>query len=484
MGCEHPDWLPAGWRVTVKARRSSGKKDKYYINPSNGLKFKSKPEVLRFLKCSGRDRKAKNLVKTVTGNLPPGWIKEVRTKRRHGRTRRDPTYIDPVSGRHFRSMQEVLRYLESKEIRNTKPKTEATKPRHNLTIDKTADRNMIRHDSVKSELKLKPRPARRMKVAAAMAQDVKQRGEEVCLAIEFSDKLRKVKQRLDRLKDVRKVARNKAAAKSTSKDQTLANSGAVNDKVQWTSKKTPDIQLEDNAATNHSGPEGLKRKRVNNLPCRTSPRLARAAVIPSMEAKTSVKVGDEGETDISDTKNISKGKARPLEEVEIDVEGKSGVSKRPKEPPLKCRVENPANNQLEKIVPPEEQKSLGSTIENLLMDPCIEFAIKTLTGAIPIEEASKVCISNSSASSTIPGSTSTMTSSVDIWAVDPRVEFSVRRLTNKPSGKLQITFEQPFGSSYDTPTPTLPKIRSDNFYTMRQSSCNVFDDGKQLRVRQ
>ncbi|XP_051138155.1 uncharacterized protein LOC127256280 isoform X2 [Andrographis paniculata] len=28
MGCEHPEWLPAGWKVRVKAR-SSGKKDKF-----------------------------------------------------------------------------------------------------------------------------------------------------------------------------------------------------------------------------------------------------------------------------------------------------------------------------------------------------------------------------------------------------------------------------------------------------------------------
>ncbi|XP_051138152.1 uncharacterized protein LOC127256278 [Andrographis paniculata] len=54
MGCEHPDWLPAGWKVRVKIR-SSGKKDKYYINPVDGLKFSSKPEVLRYLESSTKD---------------------------------------------------------------------------------------------------------------------------------------------------------------------------------------------------------------------------------------------------------------------------------------------------------------------------------------------------------------------------------------------------------------------------------------------
>ncbi|XP_051138344.1 uncharacterized protein LOC127256392 isoform X2 [Andrographis paniculata] len=51
MGGEHPEWLPAGWKVRVKAR-SSGKKDKYYINPANSLKFSSKLEVLHYLESS------------------------------------------------------------------------------------------------------------------------------------------------------------------------------------------------------------------------------------------------------------------------------------------------------------------------------------------------------------------------------------------------------------------------------------------------
>ncbi|KAK4792548.1 hypothetical protein SAY86_022983 [Trapa natans] len=41
------DWLPAGWTISVRMRRS-GKKDKLYFAPC-GLKFYSKVEVMRHL---------------------------------------------------------------------------------------------------------------------------------------------------------------------------------------------------------------------------------------------------------------------------------------------------------------------------------------------------------------------------------------------------------------------------------------------------
>ncbi|KAG6429515.1 hypothetical protein SASPL_107567 [Salvia splendens] len=37
-----------------------------------------------------------------------------------------------------------------------------------------------------------------------------------------------------------------------------------------------------------------------------------------------------------------------------------------------------------------DEKKLKSSLNDLVMDPCIEFAIKTLTGAIPIEDVNKM----------------------------------------------------------------------------------------------
>ncbi|XP_054790087.1 uncharacterized protein LOC129295578, partial [Prosopis cineraria] len=49
---KHPDWLPEGWSVDVRTRKSGpsmGAGYKCYIDPLNGYKFYSKPDVLRYL---------------------------------------------------------------------------------------------------------------------------------------------------------------------------------------------------------------------------------------------------------------------------------------------------------------------------------------------------------------------------------------------------------------------------------------------------
>ncbi|KAL7107152.1 hypothetical protein ACP275_06G035900 [Erythranthe tilingii] len=265
MGGEPLDWLPVGWRVSVKVR-NSGKKDKYYVNPSNGRRFNSKPEVLRYVKSSVKNPNPKelskiNIEKTVTENLPPGWIKEIRTKKKGGRTRRDPCYIDPVSGRHFRSMQEVFRYLESKDVRNAESKPDEK-----------------RHVSVE---------------LAGHSQSVSS------LSVE-----------------------------------------------------------------------------VDKLPRRSSKRLAR---------------------------------------VEVD----------------KLEAEIPTNKKQKNPITTEEPKNPDSCVDDLLTDPCIEFAVKTLTGAITVEEDVKKV-----------GESSTVSS---IWA-DPCFEFAVKTLTGdmplEDASKFRVSLQQ------------------------------------------
>ncbi|KAE8704713.1 Methyl-CPG-binding domain protein 13, putative isoform 2 [Hibiscus syriacus] len=129
------DWLPPGWKVELKRRRN-GKKDKCYRAPCGELRFNSRAEVTRYLekcnskteekeKVSGKKPSKKVTVeKAEAEGLPPGWTKEVRITKRARRVRRDPFYIDPVSGYWFRSMKDALRYVETGEIRKLaiKPK--------------------------------------------------------------------------------------------------------------------------------------------------------------------------------------------------------------------------------------------------------------------------------------------------------------------------------------------------------------------------
>lgn len=221
--------------------------------------------------------------------------------------------------------------------------------------------------------------------------------------------------------------------------------------------------------------KSTKRKWMNNLPRRTSKRLARLEVNQSVEYKTSDKDGAScrlsSEPEVDSTKNA--GTSGQSDEPETDTSVKSCTTDSDEQ----CRVENPTNDkQKEPItqenISSEEQKSIGvvshedqkrekhlnSYLKDLLMDPCIEFAIKTLTGAIPIED---VNISDgdqvsSLASSNQTSGCSSLSPSGDIWS-DPCFEFAVKTLTGempRENGlQVQITYEKPLSSSGGSDCP-------------------------------
>ncbi|KAM7531242.1 hypothetical protein LguiB_034652 [Lonicera macranthoides] len=171
---EVPEWLPSGWTVELKSKNSNPPTTyKCYVDTKSGRKFYSKPEVFRYLEtvnsgsvglknkgigsisndhltgampdtshdckpiesksCTSEKKKVgidKHLINNVaiergsTDKLPPGWIKEIRTRKMMNGIRRDPYYTDPVSGYEFRSLKDALRYLETGDIN-----TCAIKPR-------------------------------------------------------------------------------------------------------------------------------------------------------------------------------------------------------------------------------------------------------------------------------------------------------------------------------------------------------------------
>lgn len=59
--------------------------------------------------------------KAIAEGLPPGWTKEIRVKKKGGKTRKDPYYIAPESGQVFRSLKEVFRYLGTKDCSKAEP---------------------------------------------------------------------------------------------------------------------------------------------------------------------------------------------------------------------------------------------------------------------------------------------------------------------------------------------------------------------------
>ncbi|RDX66568.1 Methyl-CpG-binding domain-containing protein 13, partial [Mucuna pruriens] len=143
---ERPEWLPDGWNVDFRTRKSGANMGcgyKCYIDPS-GHKFYSKPEVLRYLEtvnsnshtskkekiCKSNDAVEKSTVedlphgqttedvvkKSPVEDLPPGWITEAKVRKGGTGHKKDLFFIDPGSGYVFRSKKDALRYLKSGDI--------------------------------------------------------------------------------------------------------------------------------------------------------------------------------------------------------------------------------------------------------------------------------------------------------------------------------------------------------------------------------
>ncbi|PON62817.1 Methyl-CpG DNA binding [Parasponia andersonii] len=179
-----PEWLPKGWKVVVKTRKSGllmGKEYKVYINPFNSCKFYSKQEVLRYLKTVGRKTHRTRDVETVKGkscisnketdtsmcsadevavqkceveDLPSGWIKEIRIRKTSDFIRKDPYYTDPVTGYIFRSKKAALHYVETGEISRhvIKPKNSEELVKDDIAPSSAAKRQKLEHPASRRQL--------------------------------------------------------------------------------------------------------------------------------------------------------------------------------------------------------------------------------------------------------------------------------------------------------------------------------------------
>ncbi|KAH6769062.1 methyl-CPG-binding domain protein 13 [Perilla frutescens var. frutescens] len=84
------------------------------------------PQVISTTNTDGIHEKKRNdgsfvtvsIERKTADGLPSGWTKEIRITHSGDRTRKDPFYIDPVSGYIFRSKPDALRYLQTNDIRS------------------------------------------------------------------------------------------------------------------------------------------------------------------------------------------------------------------------------------------------------------------------------------------------------------------------------------------------------------------------------
>ncbi|XP_057477072.1 uncharacterized protein LOC130764773 isoform X1 [Actinidia eriantha] len=327
--------------------------------------------------------------------LPPGWTVEVRV-RKNGK--KDKCYTDPTNGFEFFSKPEVFRYLNNTETSHSKSKGKRKRSRKLSAINSSP---------VAEELKL---------------VDVREKGQ---VTGDQSSEL------AGDLKD-EKSLESCTVAGTEGTSGSFVNLPEATD-LEQREKSNPitgfiGLVCVSGNKRMQLGLNKLKNKKKPDLPRRASKRLAGIEVGPILELKTN--------------NPIRRASARRLHEAEASTAGNLRDSAAPEDCAEKRETEANADEKLEQPIalppenlsipkehmvqvetdkkPDEEPGSpLNLSMKDLWMDPCIEFAIKTLTGGIPIEDEHKAD-ENPGSSLELPFG--------DSWG-DPCIEFAVKTLT-------------------------------------------------------
>lgn len=498
---EDNSWLPLGWTSEVKLYRN-GRKYKCYVDPSHVLKFHSKPDVLRYLnneelnnpksqekndnsiKPKSQEKHKLNVNcagKNFVG-LPPGWIKEVRVTKKGRSIRKDSYYTDPVSGHIFRSLKDVERYLKTGELGR-----HAYKPKDKIPI------TVELGDDKLSELSDNGTNGQISKnQCSKLAEIVKD--EEILSFTSRDDHIGLTKHDSDQCCEGALTSINQPQTKSLEQIEGKGESNLHTPVSVPVVGVCPGKILENGVES--QGSNGSQRrtnksngKKAPDMPRRASKRLAGIELDPAPELKTNkrtrrlaTRLSDDAETNSSNkfhdlatpeehsgklvlepTTNEKSGLSIVLPLTSLPVSEKQAGEEEPlpiseeqagEEEPLqiskkqtgeeeslpiseeKARVEEPASEADMKPGSP-----LNLSLTDLWTDPCIEFAIKTLTGAIPVGDENKAD-ENPVSSLDLPFG--------ELWT-DPCIEFAVKTLTGAiPVGEdldIQNFFQQHVSSS-------------------------------------
>ncbi|XP_023552462.1 methyl-CpG-binding domain-containing protein 13-like isoform X2 [Cucurbita pepo subsp. pepo] len=437
MNQNSENWLPPGWTVKVKVRKS-GKKDKYYFEPSSQMRFNSRAEVFRYLKTAAishpeseesrtveQPENNVEVKKTIAKGLPPGWIREIRVTRTANRIRRDSFYINPVNGNALRSLRDVHRYLTSGKVSRLAYKSRS-QSNSNSNIE-------FQHDDISS-----PAVSKKEMLAIGKAKrqiiwsDNSPEPSEIADDEAIFPKAASVGERMAFLKPNLTHGRIGAKLHCTTPEEAKGReqSEGKNNFSEFVS--TPDKSIQhkctsENGATKIESRKRQRKSKDINLRCRASKRLAGLQAEPVLEAKTdrracSVACEESDKQVASTTKWPSQCPEKPdvkhetksiIDSPKIDTNLDSSrkehsavdlsilpqkVKKMKSEDAYeqqqqpKCNSFLPSEDVLEKHVGQVESDDkadvkkqgplLKLPMEDLLTDPCIAFAVKTLTGDV------------------------------------------------------------------------------------------------------
>ncbi|XP_055827026.1 methyl-CpG-binding domain-containing protein 13 [Solanum dulcamara] len=546
-----PNWLPAGWKVEVRARKK-GKKEKWYIDPSKGLKFCSKADVLHYLssvdsnfsKSSNTKEMEKKgtekcfTEKTASEGLPPGWIKEMKVRRKGRKIRKDPYYIDPVSGQTFRSMKQVSLFLETREpgrfesTPNDRCPDALKLEEPSSSFPAEADKQIsLDSDASGKEANLNQKPklgAEHMAHSSCIeggmssfegfGDAVAENAAEENVGKVVSDPASGEHQEQEddgevvsdtasgepqEKEDDGKVISDPASGEHQEKEHdgkvVLDTASGGHYKKEDDGKVVSErVSGESQEKASRDGVEKhdqktiqQKRKKGMNLPRRASKRLAGIKADTSLKLQTnnqahptSVRQEEGTQAATSDNPlnfiNTSKHVATAVTAITISQKVETGCMTIKKQQSLvtspQMEREKPSAAEPGKTVlttcegDKKGEIVLESSLSDLWTDPCIEFAIKTLTGTIPVINEKKV--------DDIPGSSSSRPAvntppsvglpSDEIWA-DPCFMFAVKTLTGEiPIGddlcSQKIVQQQCTSSQFQGNNGiVLPNIRFEEF---------------------
>ncbi|KAH1206959.1 hypothetical protein GLYMA_16G194400v4 [Glycine max] len=396
-------WLPPGWTVEVRVRKN-GKRDKYYFPPSSGLKFNSKVEVFRYLDNAQNkvsiQKISPNVIveKAIAEGLPPGWVKKTRITTNGDSVRRDTFYIDPVNGYTFCSIKDVDCYLESGEIGSYEFKS---KDNDGTDMELKADKSPSTSVTVKPTLSISMGQSSDMDMIANDQQIPRSASSEEYMSVPISECISN-----QCVVGAKLTSSVLSLAKSSDKKQGkvgVAQSASVSG---CTNKDAEEKQLQENSETKHGTEKAQakdpqcknKHKKEINLPRRASKRLAGIKVDPVPELKirnrarrVAVKQSEEEETITNVDKSANSlldGLAKQkLNNEDTDKTLEVQRSDKEKECFSFSSLEN--NATVEECVRVIENGdkvdakldyTLDFPLRELLTDPCIAFAIQTLTG--------------------------------------------------------------------------------------------------------
>ncbi|XP_073027619.1 uncharacterized protein [Primulina eburnea] len=368
------------------------------------------------------------VIDTASANgLPSGWIKEIKTIQSGDKIRKDPFYTDPVSGYIFRSKKDVLRYLKTNDISScaSRPKrreidgpSSIKKKTSSSPINKKLSKQLetetklfigeesnANGEGVSSTKTQAASKADTFTVASAGSDSLKE-----MFSCENSNKRFDMKMGPAHMEDCSKQG-EKAMA------DVLAICSFINDT--FTEEKLLDSEMENRTRGTQSELRKSKKRRDLNLPLRASKRLAKSEpeMLSNVElsertcraaTKRSSATIVPLPSDLGPTKKVADHANAVVETLRGEdplnnvgkplAEGNATLNEEPSN-----KVKNPlaedATNFKEQTIgktngkQPNDDATSQDTqpcyeFGDSWTDPCLEFAYKTLTGEIPLDDTS------------------------------------------------------------------------------------------------